>query len=505
MIEKLSHLKRLGVTALELMPIYEFDESEWVRTNPVTKKPLYNYWGYSPLQFFCPMQRYGTTSDPATTAHELKQLVQACHNENISVILDVVYNHTGEGNEYGPAYSFKALAEDVYYLKDHDRRFANYTGCGNTLQANHPVVIDLIIQSLRHWVTEYRIDGFRFDLASALTRDSKGRPLAMSSPLEAIIHDPIVGKCILIVEPWDASGLYQTGNLFELNQQQRPAFLEWNDKFRDEVRIFFTGAPNATGKFATRLCGSEDIYGSTGSPKNSVNYITSHDGFSLYDLVSYHSKCNLENGEDNRDGMSQNHSWNCGHEGPTKNPTILHLRARQVKNMFVALFLAQGVPMFLMGDECYTTKEGNNNAWCQDSNLNWLSWNAIEEHEELSSFISTLISLRKNSHCFDKNRFLSPDDIEWHGRKLGLPSWENDDHLVAFCLKDHEGKPSLFIAFNGSSKEEHVEVPGNGPWHLVIDTSRPAKKDCFSIENGHKVQQQIRVGPHASIVLCYRC
>jgi isoamylase/glycogen operon protein len=475
MIEKIPHLKALGVTAIELLPIYEFDESEWKLTNPLTGENLFNYWGYSPLSFFAPMQRYGTTSDPIETARELKCLIEACHDENIAVILDVVYNHTGEGNERGPAYSLKLLDENTYYIMDEDSTFANYSGCGNTLNANHPIVEELILNSLRHWASEYRIDGFRFDLASALTRSQTGSPMTEPSIMEAIIKDPIVGKCLLIVEPWDAAGLHQTGRLFNLNQCHQPAMMEWNDRFRDDVRRFIKGDRGMSGAFASRLCGSEDIYGPDGAPRQSVNYITAHDGFSLYDLVSYHAKHNLPNGEQNRDGMNENVSWNCGEEGRTEKHHVLHLRDRQVKNFLVALFLSQGNPMMLLGDECHRTKLGNNNTWCQDTPISWLNWDQVAANQELTTLISLLIKIRKESGCFSSNRFLTPEDIEWHGTKAWTPRWNSENHLVACTLNDADHNPRLFLAFNASPSTQDVEIPKypSGSWHLVLNTARP--------------------------------
>lgn len=503
MIEKLPHLKALGVTAIELLPIYEFDESEWKLTNPLTGERLFNYWGYSPLSFFSPMQRYGTTSDPIETARELKRLVEACHDENIAVILDVVYNHTGEGNERGPAYSLKLLDEKTYYIMNEDSTFANYSGCGNTLNANHPIVEELILNSLRHWASEYRIDGFRFDLASALTRSQTGAPMSEPSIMEAIIKDPIVGKCLLIAEPWDAAGLHQTGRLFNLNQCRQPALMEWNDRFRDDVRRFMKGDRGMSGAFANRLCGSEDIYGPAGSPLQSVNYITAHDGFSLYDLVSYHEKDNLPNGEQNRDGMNENASWNCGSEGPTEKRHVLHLRDRQVKNFLVALFLSQGNPMMLLGDECHRTKLGNNNTWCQDNPVSWLNWDQVAANQELTALISMLIKIRKESDCFSLNKFLTTEDVEWHGTQAWAPRWNSENHLVACTLNDAEHSPRLFLAFNASSSVLKVEIPKypSGSWHLAINSSRPQESFLDWNAFPRLTRHTFEMAPYSSLVL----
>lgn len=504
MIDKLAHLKELGFTAIELLPIFEFDESEWKLRNPINGEQLYNYWGYSPISFFSPMQRYGTTHDPKKTSRELKMLIQACHDQGIAVILDVVYNHTGEGNEHGPAYSLKLLANSTYYIMNDDDTFANFSGCGNTLNANHPVVIDLVIQSLRHWILEYRIDGFRFDLASVMTRSQQGTPMAEPSLIEAIIKDPLISKTILISEPWDASGLYQTGRLFRLNQCHQPTLLEWNDRYRDDVRRFINGAKGYAGSFASRISGSEDIYNLYGRPQNSVNYIASHDGFSLFDVVCYNAKHNMENGEHNRDGMNENYSWNCGTEGPTEKSDVNRLRDRQVKNFLVALFMSQGSIMMLMGDEYKRSKRGNNNTWCQDSPLSWCNWNEVFEHKELSTLISTLIALRKESRCFRQNRFLTGEDVQWHGTSLHIPRWDQENQVVACSLKDDDHEVRLFLGFNASPIEQHVEIPPleGRTWHCVVNTSKHPPEDIFQLHRGPRVlAHAIKMIPHSAIVL----
>ena len=493
MIEKLPHLKAMGITALELLPIYEFDETEWKLFNPLTNKRLFNYWGYAPLSFFSPMQRYGTTADPMTTASELKTLIEACHDQGIAVILDVVYNHTGEGNEQGPAYSFKQIDRPTYYIMEAES-YANYSGCGNTFNANHPVVWSLVIDSLRHWLCEYRVDGFRFDLASALTRSQTGSPMAEPPLLEAIINDPIIGRSLLIAEPWDAAGLHQTGRFSTLNQRRTPVFLEWNDRFRDDVRRFIKGDEGLSGAFASRLCGSEDLFGPRGSPLQSVNYVAAHDGFSLYDLVSYQSKNNLSNGEENRDGMNDAASWNCGVEGPTEQEQVLRLRDRQVKNFLVALFLSQGVPMLLLGDECHRTKLGNNNTWCQDTPVSWLHWDQVDAHQDLLSLIATLVEIRGTSGCFTSGRFLTPEDVEWHGTALNAPSWLPQNHLVACTLNDAAGKPRLFLAFNASHEAQAVGIPHGSSWSLVVNTGKPQEKAL------RLSQRTISMVPYSSIV-----
>lgn len=508
MIDKLPHLKALGITAIELLPIFEFDESEWTLHNPISGERLYNYWGYSPLNFFSPMQRYGTTNDPKETSKELKTLVRACHDLGIAVILDVVYNHTGEGNGHGHASSFKSLGNSTYYIMNDDDTFANYSGCGNTFNANHPVVIDLVLTSLRHWILEYRIDGFRFDLASAMTRSQIGTPMSEPSLIESIIKDPIIGMCTLITEPWDAAGLYQTGRLFQLNQCHQPIFMEWNDRFRDDIRRFIKGTKGSSGAFASRICGSEDIYGPEGTPANSINYIASHDGFSLFDIVCYNTKHNNENGEHNRDGMNENFSWNCGVEGTTEKHDIVRLRDRQIKNFLVALFMSQGSPMILMGDEYKRSKNGNNNTWCQDSPLSWLDWNEVEKHRELSILIATLSSLRSESHCFHSDRFLTHKDVQWHGKTVGSPHWDTESLLVVFTLNDTKDATRLFIAFNASSIEHTIEIPSanEGTWHCVVNTSKSPPNDIFRLYEGPRVlAHTTKMVPYSSMILFKKC
>lgn len=504
LIEKLPHLISLGITALELLPIFEFDETENIHLNPSTGSRLYNYWGYSPLSFFSPMQRYASSSDTVQASIEVKQLIDACHQHGIAVILDVVFNHTGEGNEQGPAYSMKALAESTYYLVDDKGSFMNFSGCGNTVNANHPIITEMIVDSLRHWVLEYRVDGFRFDLASALLRSQCGIPMEFSPLHDAVVHDPIVGNCILIAEPWDAAGLHQTGHFSLLTQKKEPSFMEWNDRFRDDVRDFIQGKKATSGRFATRLCGSQDTYRHFGSPDYSINFITAHDGFSLYDLVSFNQKHNFENGEENRDGMSDNHSWNCGHEGLDAPQPTEQLRRRQAKNFLVALLLSQGSPMLLMGDEVLASKNGNNNAWCHDTPMNWMDWDRIQTHEDILKIIRTLIRVRIASGCFTRKRFLRENDITWHGLELNHPRWDETNHLVSATLNDEMGQERLFLVFNAAAHKQTVAIPpvAVGSWQMIVNTSRLFPHDCYAIEEAPTVSRRsITLSPFSSLVL----
>jgi len=493
MIDKLPHLQELGITVLELLPVFEFDETEYCKINPKTRSRLYNYWGYSPLNFFSPMQRYGTTDDPLQTAEEFKALIQAAHELGIAVVLDVVFNHTGEGNQYGPAYSWKIFDENAYYIKD--PKFANFSGCGNTLNTNHPIVTDLIRDSLRHWILEYGIDGFRFDLASILTRNQRGQPMNEPSVLEAIVQDPIIYSSLLISEQWDAAGLYQTGRFFHLNQRLLPRFREWNDHFRDDVRLYLRGAHDKTGSFATRLSGSEDLYWCHGTPQNSINYITCHDGFTLYDLVSYNQKNNIENGENNHDGMNENFSWNCGIEGKTRKKEILLVRKRQIKNFFLALLISQGIPMMLMGDEALRSKNGNNNSWCQDRY--WLDWENIEKNKEFSRYISLLIALRKASGLFDGKKFLTSKNIDWHGLTPHMPNWYS--LFLAFTLKSQDGE--LYVAFNASDKSMAPELPVGREWRLVVNTAAASPHDIYELSHAPLITTQtFHLAPHSALL-----
>lgn len=423
LIEKIPYLKELGINAVELLPITEFDET------------LGDYWGYSPISFFALMNRYGVEN----TALEFKLLVRELHRADIEVILDVVYNHTSVKEKS----SYYSLAKEAYYVID-DGVYNNETGCGNTFRADHVIASELILRSLRFFAHEYQVDGFRFDLATILKRTSP-------TLVEAIADDPLLKQCKLIAEPWDPIR-YEVGR-FDPRQSR---WSEWNDQFRDTTRQFMRGDPWKKGYLATRLSGSADLFGGWGNPASSLNFVTSHDGFSLRDLVSYNFKHNLANGENNRDGSDHNYSWNCGVEGPTDDPSILALRDRQMKNFLLALFLARGIPMLTMGDEYGHTKLGNNNTWCQDNPLSWFQWG-----HPPSEFVTTLIALRKTIKILTDNSFLTNDDIDWH------TAWDHDDRLLAYTLKN-----TLFVAFNASSHPQTLPLPP-GNWSLLLSSGGP--------------------------------
>lgn len=455
-VKAIPYLKDLGITAVELMPVLEFDESDCPFMQPDTATRLYNYWGYSPLSFFAPMMRYSREEDARHAAREFKTMVKALHENGIEVLLDVVFNHTGEGNEDGKTISWKGLSYKDYYLIDDNDNYLNYSGCGNTLNCNNPIVQDHIMSSLRSWVSEYHVDGFRFDLASIFARGYTGAPLASAPLLERITADPLLKRVKLIAEPWDAAGLHQVGAFFRAAWKREARWLEWNDDYRTVVRRFIRGDAGYAGRFATKICGSQDVYKDGGSPLNSLNYITCHDGFTLRDLVSYNEKHNEENGENNRDGISYNDSWNCGVEGPTDDTQIEELRLRQMKNFLLALFCSLGIPMLQMGDEYGHTRFGNNNAWSHDDAHNWFQWDAITK-SELLPFCTQLIKLRKQFPLFSKTKFLTNHDIEWHGIEPHEPDWSQTSHLVAYTLT--AATTQLYIAFNASAEAQSIALP----------------------------------------------
>lgn len=499
LIEKIPHLLDLGVNAVELLPVQEFDEGEYVRTHP-DFKPLCNFWGYSTINFFSPMNRYATSDQRGEVINEFKTMVKALHKNRIEVILDVVFNHTGEGDATGPVYSFKGLDNPGYYMLDEKGQYLNYSGCGNTFNANYPITQELIIDSLRYWVAEMHVDGFRFDLASALTRRSDGHPLDPAPLIQAITSDPVLSKVKLIAEPWDAIGLYQVGNFAPETQR----WSEWNGKYRDCVRRFIKGMPWLSGEFATRICGSQDLYHTRG-PCNSINFITCHDGFTLADLVSYNTKHNLDNGEKNKDGSGDNESWNCGAEGPTQNKKIEALRERQMKNFHLALMISQGVPMLNMGDEYGHTKNGNNNTWCQDNDLNWFLWDKLQDNPSFYRFYKQMIKFRKEHPFLHRRTFLTTNDIDWHGIVAHQPDWNNNIPFVAFTLKDRDNDRDLYVAFNAQDHAQTIELP-NPPyskkWKWVVNTANPSPEDVYLDHEGPIQQEkQIKMASFSAIAL----
>lgn len=387
--DKIPYLKDLGINAVELMPIFEFDEMESARV--VDGVQLYNYWGYNTVSFFAPNTSYAFNEEHNHEGDELKSLIKALKENGIEVILDVVFNHTAEGNEMGPCFSFKGIDNNVYYMLTPDAHYYNFSGCGNVMNCNHPVVRNFIIDCLRHWAIEYRVDGFRFDLASILGRDQNGAPMANPPILESLVFDPVLGKMKLIAEAWDAGGLYQVGSFPSWNR-----WAEWNGRYRDDMRSFLKGDDGMAGNAITRITGSRDLYSpESRGHKASVNFLTCHDGFTLYDLYSYNEKHNEKNGWNNTDGDNNGHSWNCGAEGETDDPNVNGLRRRLIKNAFAALLCSRGPAMFFAGDEFCNTQFGNNNAYCQDNIISWLDWSRLEEFKEIHDFVRHMIQFRK--------------------------------------------------------------------------------------------------------------
>lgn len=500
LIEKIPHLKELGVNAVELLPVFEFNEKENVHKDPVTKLPLPNYFGYSHVSFFAPMNRYASRCDEDNPIQEFKMMVRELHRNGIQVILDVVYNHTSEGGDRGPAYSFKKLDKGTYYMLNEQGYFYNFSGCGNTYNANNPIAREVILTSLRYWVTEMHVDGFRFDLASILTRDENGMPLSKAPLIDAISKDPLLSNVKLIAEAWDAAGLYQVGGFYFGKR-----WSEWNGYYRDVVRKFIKGTQDHKNAFSSAICGSQNLYGWRGSPVCSINFVTAHDGFSLSDLVTYNEKHNERNGEGNRDGYDHNESWNCGAEGHSSNKKIVALRERQIRNFVLALMMSQGIPMVLMGDEYGHSKDGNNNAWCQDNRLNWFLWDNIHTRPDFYRFFQKMIEFRKNTPLLRRDSFLGDQDITWHGSMPGKPEWENDNRFIAFTLQASDKHPEIYVAFNSGHLPINITLPspGNGlHWVWVVNTHNEEPHDFYDQETAPRVEVGvIRVHSYSAILL----
>lgn len=498
-IEKIPHLIDLGINAVELMPIQEFNENEYGKTHPRMKTILYNYWGYSTVNFFSLMNRYAASKTRQAAIREFKTMVKALHQHGIEIILDVVFNHTAEGNKHGPSFSFKGVDNSAYYLLDNKGDYCNFSGCGNTLNANFPSTTNLIIESLRYWVTEMHVDGFRFDLASTLTRGALGQPLSPSPLIEAISHDPILARVKLIAEPWDV-GLYQVGGFAPDTKR----WSEWNGKYRDDVRRFIKGGQMTHGNFAKRLCGSEDLYSNRG-PCSSINFVTAHDGFTLADLVSYNKKHNQDNGENNHDGSHENDSWNCGVDGPTTNKKILALREKQMRNFHLALMVSQGLPMLLMGDEYGHSKNGNNNTWCQDNDLNWFLWDQLKKNGNFYRFYRSLVHFRKKHPTLRRSNFLTSKDIDWHGAEPFKLDWNTPMPFLALTLNDHKKGNNLYIAFNAQDHVVPIKLPPAPPsktWQWVVNTDNPSPTDFY--EEGKRPffqNETFNIEPRSAILL----
>jgi glycogen operon protein len=501
LIEKIPYLVDLGVTAVELLPVFQFDPQD-------APGGRVNYWGYQPVSFFAPHHAYSSRKDPLGVLDEFRDMVKALHRAGIEVILDVVFNHTTEGSHDGPTLCYRGLANEFYYILQKDRsQYADYTGCGNTLNANQPIVRRLIQDSLRHWVTQMHVDGFRFDLASILSRDESGNPMPNPPVLWDIESDPLLAGTKLIAEAWDAAGLYQVGSFVGDTWQ------EWNGRFRDDVRRFVKGDTGTVSAVATRLLGSPDIFGhDEREAEQSINFVTCHDGFTLNDLVSYNLKHNEANGENNRDGSDDNMSWNCGVEGPTDDPAIEALRNRQVKNFFALELLAAGTPMLLMGDEVRRTQGGNNNSYCQDGDINWFDWSLLERHADIHRFVKALNAFRQRRDVVVKgtrlslNQLLERARIEWHGVRLNHPDWSESSHSLAFTVRSVGARFLMHGMLNAYWEPLTFELPpmaaesGNS-WRRCVDTALAPPDDICSWDAAPAVPQATYVVQPRSVVL----
>jgi isoamylase len=502
LIEKIPYLQELGITAVELLPVFQFDAQD-------CPPGLVNYWGYAPVSFFAPHQAYSSRQDPLGPVDEFRDMVKALHRADIEVILDVVFNHTTEGDQRGPTLCFRGLENSVYYiLEPGSSRYANYSGTGNTLNANHPIVRRMIVDSLRYWVEEMHVDGFRFDLASILARDSSGQPMANPPVLWDIESDPALAGTKIIAEAWDAAGLYQVGRFVG------DSWREWNGRFRDDIRSFFRGDDDSVASVADRLLGSPELYShKLREVEQSVNFITCHDGFTLNDLVSYDHKHNEANGEENRDGAEDNRSWNCGVEGPSGDPAVEMLRNRQVKNFLTVTMLSLGVPMILMGDEVRRTQHGNNNAYCQGNEASWFDWSLLGRHADVHRFLKILIERRllrdlyPEGHPVSLNQLLSAANNAWHGVRLQQPDWSSSSHSLAFGAEHRKEKLLFHAILNAYWEPLDFELPPVGnhvgsPWRRWIDTAHDSPHDIVEWKKAPSVSARTyRAGPRSVAVL----
>jgi isoamylase len=481
-VEKIPYLKDLGVTAAELMPVFDFDETDVLRV--VDGRPLPNYWGYSTMGSFAPQCAYCVSPESGNHLNEFRDMVKALHRAGIEVILDVVFNHTDEGNHLGPVFSFKGIDNRTYYfLAPWDLRYyLDFSGCGNTFNCNHPIAQKLIIECLRYWVREAHVDGFRFDEGSVLARGEDGMPSAHPPVVWQIELDDELSDAKVIAEAWDAAGLYQIGGF------PGDRWAEWNGRFRDDIRSFAKGEPGMVGAVASRLAGSADLYQAKGElPVNSINFVTCHDGFTLNDLVSYNEKHNQANGEANRDGINENLSWNCGVEGETDDPAVEALRNRQVRNFAVLLLLSRGVPMLLAGDEVRRTQRGNNNAYCQDNEISWFDWTLVEKNRDLRRFWKRMIEFRKRHAALRRRQFFTGAvnerglvDVAWHGIKLGSPGWSDPDaRALAMTLAGFNGDPDIHVMMNmhWDSLDFELPVVQGRRWCRAVDTAQAPPYD----------------------------
>jgi glycogen operon protein len=513
-VESIPHLLKLGVTCVELLPVHHFNRREINRHDPLTGAPLVNYWGYSTLGFFAPEPSYRCGHESTSELIQFKEMVKRLHLAGIEVILDVVFNHTGEGNHLGPTVCFRGLDNSIYYMLERKRLYRNYSGCGNTVQCNHPVLKQLILDCLRHWVIEMHVDGFRFDLATILGRDRKGAWIGDLSLLYDIAGDPVLRGCKLIAEAWDAEGMYKVGSFPE-------GWAEWNGRFRDDVRRFVRGDHGMVADLARRIGGSHDLFGNKTTPSTSINFTTAHDGFSIRDLCSYATKQNERNGEGNRDGSDHDYGSNGGVEGETDDSNIRRQRLQQAKNMLTILFLARGTPMLRAGDELWQTKQGNNNTYCQDNALSWLDWRPTSESVEMFEFVRKLIDFRQRHAVLRRPSFVDPfavagageigaigNDVSWHGVRPDKPDWSYHSHSLAFHIRQSTERANagdLFAMLNAWTEPLKFALPTVPPgygWRRIIDTHCPAPDDFLSDAQGSEVDgSPYRTWPRSSVVL----
>ena len=515
LVAKIAYLQSLGVTAVELLPVFEFDEDDCVFINPQTGQGLKNFWGYNSIAFGAAKAAYAATGPEHGQVNEFRDMIRSFHQAGIEVFLDVVFNHTGEGDDRGRTYSFRGLDNQLYYMLGPCGNYLNFSGCGNTVNCNHPIVRELILTCLRFWVGEMHVDGLRFDLASVFGRDRHGNVLMDPPIVEMISEDGLLRGTKLIAEPWDAAGLYQVGSF----PSSEGRWSEWNGRYRDDVRRYWRGDPGMTGALATRICGSADLYETSGRlTRHSINFVTCHDGFTLWDLVSHNHKHNEANGEFNRDGMDENFSWNCGVEGPTHDPEVLRMRKRQAKNLLTTLMISQGVPMLLGGDEFLRTQKGNNNAWCHDNDISWVDWRLRETNADFLRFVTALISMRKQHPALRRRDFfrgvgpngsLRPDVI-WHGVEPYRPDFSFDSRTLAFCLDGtqtgHVLDRDFYVACNAWIEAIPFRLPRspNGKrWRRAIDTSLLSPLDILGLDEGPVIPSELEytVMGHSMIVL----
>ncbi len=511
---KIPYLQELGVNCVELLPIHEFDEFENSRISPGNGQRLMNFWGYSNVGFFAPKAGYAASGKFGMQVDELKALVKELHKNGIEVILDVVFNHTAEGNENGPYISYRGIDNKTYYMLTPEGYYFNFSGCGNTLNCNNPIVRNMILDCLRYWAADYHVDGFRFDLAAILGRDQNGAPMNSPPLLETLAFDPILGKCKLIAEAWDAGGLYQVGTFPSWGR-----WAEWNGKYRDDIRKFLKGDPGMLGKIIQRLQGSPDLYQWRGTSA-SVNFITAHDGFTLMDMVSYNGKHNDANGEGNADGEEHNNSWNCGIEGPTDDPGINRLRIKQIKNAAAMLLVSHGMPMILAGDEMGRTQLGNNNAYCQDNEFSWIDWSLLDTNAEILNFFKKMIAFRKAHPVLrNKTHFRNEDyvgsgypDISWHGSKAWNIDYSDERPIVAFLLCGRHARGGveednyIYVAMNMHWDPHNFEIPALPEgmlWHVFANTDVQTPYDIAEVDHEVEVENQSEflLGPRSVVIL----